>query len=195
MGRGKPPAERIPMTKLQFAILEQESRKRTIQNQLGTRIHLLLRASQGQSINQVAREMALSVNTVKSWRHRWQSSYESLCAYENTMQEQGLSRQDYLQELLSHLRDLPRSGTPKRITLEEEQQIVALSTEKPKDYGVEISDWTHEMLATVAIAKGIVAKISSRHVGNILKKANFNPISPSTGSFPRSKTGQHSLDR
>lgn len=91
------------------------------------------------------------------------------------MQEQALSRPHYLQALLSHLRDLPRSGTRKRITLEEEQEIIALSTEKPKDYGVEISDWTHEMLATVAITKGIVAKISSRHVGNILKKHASTP--------------------
>lgn len=195
MRGGQAPAKSIPMTELQFAILEQESSKRTVQKQFSTRINLLLRASQGQSINQIARELALSVNTVKSWRRRWQSSYDQLYEYEKHMQDQGLSRQDYLQVLLSHLRDLPRSGTRKQISLVEEQQIVALASEKPQDYGLEMTEWTHLMLSKVAIAEGIVAKISSRHVGNILKKANFSHTSLSTGYSQRSKTGSHSLDR
>ncbi len=50
------------------------------------------------------------------------------------------------------------------------QQIVALASEKPQDHGIEMTNWTHEMLAKIAIAQGVVRKISSRHVGNILKK-------------------------
>ena len=65
-----------------------------------------------------------------------------LSKYENEMEFQGLSEHDYLQELLSHLRDNPRSGTRKRISLEEEQQIVALASDKPRDYGVEIT-WVY----------------------------------------------------
>lgn len=34
-------------------------------------------------------------------------------------------------KLLCHLCDRPRSGTRKQITLEEEQQIVALASEEP----------------------------------------------------------------
>lgn len=193
MGRGQAPAKRIPMTALQFAILQEESRKRTTQKQFSTRINLLLRASQGESTSQIARDLALSFNTVKFWRRRWQSYYEPLCAYEKEMQFQGLSKHDYLQVLLSHLRDLPRSGTRKQISLEEEQQIVALASEKPEDYGVEMTNWTHEMLAKTAIAQGMVRKISSRHVGNILKKTYYNHTSRRTGSFQGSKTGKHSL--
>lgn len=193
MARGKAPAEAIPMTTLQFILLREEMNKRTTQQQFTTRIDLLLRARQGQSINQISRDLGLAVNTVKSWRRRWQGCYEQLCKFEKGMKSHGLSEYDYLQELLSHLRDNPRSGTRKRISLEEEQQIVALASEKPQDYGVEMTSWTHEMLAKVAIGQGIVEKISSRHVGNILKKANFNPTSRSTGSSPGSKTGKHSL--
>ncbi len=171
MARGKAPAEAIPMATLQFILLREEMNKRTTQRQFSTRI----------------------VNTVKSWRRRWQGCYEQLCVYEKEMKSQGLSEHDYLQELLSHLRDNPRSGTRKRISLEEEQQIVALASEQPRDYGVEMTCWTHEMLAKVAIGQGIVEKISSRHVGNILKKANYTPTSPRTGSSPGLKTGKHSL--
>lgn len=195
MGRGQAPAKAIPMTGLQYILLDEERRKRTTQKQFSTRINLLLRASQGQSNSQVARDLNLSLNTVKSWRCRWQSCYEKLCTYEKSMQDQGLSNHDYLAMLLSQLRDLPRSGTRKQITLEEEQQIVALASEKPADYGVEMTTWTHEMLAKVAIAQGIVRKISARHVGNILKKANCNPTSRSTGSSQKSETGKYSLYR
>lgn len=195
MMRGQAPAKAIPMTALQYSLLEKESRKRTTQKQFSTRITLLLSASQGQSNSQIARDLNLSLNTVKSWRGRWQSRYDQLCEYEKSMQAQGLSRHDYLQVLLNHLRDLPRSGTRKQISLEQEQQIVALASEKPEDYGVEMTAWTHEMLAKVAIARGIVQKISSRHVGNILKKTSCSRTSQSTGYFPGSKTGRHSLQR
>lgn len=193
MGRGQAPAKRIPMTALQYTLLQKEGSKRTTQQQFSTRISLLLKASQGQSNSQISRDLALSLNTVKSWRRRWKSHFNQLCEYEKEMQAQELSRHAYLQVLLDHLRDLPRSGTRKRISLEEEQQIVALATEEPKDYGVEMSSWTHEMLAKVVIAQGIVEKISSRHVGNILKKKSCNRTSRNTGSSRESKTGKHSL--
>ena len=193
MGRGQAPAKAIPMTILQYVLFQEEANRRTIQTHFKTRINLLLKAKKGESNSQIARDLSISLNTVKTWRRRWQGHYEQLCEYEKGMKSQGLSEHDYLQELLSHLRDNPRSGTRKRISLEEEQQIVALASEQPQDYGVEMTSWTHEMLAKVAIGQGIVGKISSRHVGNILKKANCNPTSRSTGSSPESKTGKHSL--
>jgi transposase len=195
MGRGQAPAKRISMTAVQYTLLEEERRKRTTQNQFITRINILLSASQGESNSQVARDLGLSINTVKFWRRRWQSCYEQLIAFEESMQHQGLSNHAYRQVLLDQLRDLPRSGTKKQISLAQEQQIVALASEKPQDYGVEMTSWTHEMLAKVAIGRGIVEKISSRHVGNILKKTSYSPTNQSTGCFPESKTGKHSRYR
>lgn len=193
MAGGQAPAKAIPMTTLQFILLRQEMNKRTTLKQFSTRIDLLLRARQGQSINQIARDLGLAVNTVKLWRRRWQGCYERLCTYKKEMKPQGLREPDYLQVVLSYLKDDPRSGSPKQISLEEQQQIVALASENPQDYGIEMTDWTYEMLAKVAIAQGIVEKISSRHVGNILKKANSNLTNRSTGFIPESKTGKHSL--
>jgi len=68
------------------------------------------------------------------------------------------------------LKDKPRSGTPKRITLEAEELIVALACGKPENHGIQMSQWTHEMLAHVAKIEAIVDQISPRHIGNILKK-------------------------
>ena len=81
-----------------------------------------------------------------------------------------MSDYELLQEMLKSLNDLPRSGAPKRITLAQEQQIVALACEKPTDYGVEMTNWTLEMLAKEAIARCIIESISPRYVGEILKK-------------------------
>lgn len=195
MAGGQAPAKAIPMTSLQFVLLREEMNKRTTEKQFNTRIDLLLRARQGQSINQISHDLGLAVNTVKSWRRRWQGCYEQLCEYEKEMGAQGFSEHDYLQELLSHLKDHPRSGAPKQISMEEEQQIAALASEPPQDYGFAVTDWTHEILAKVAVAEGIVKKISSRHVGNILKKMNCNPTSQNTGSSPGSKTGKRSQQR
>lgn len=192
MGRGKAPAQAISMTTLQEVSLEQEFRKRTTQKQFSTRIDLLLRASQGQSNSQIARDLALTLPTVRAWRRRWESNYGQMCEYEEEMKAHGLSKHHYLQVLLKLLSDLPRSGTRKQISLAQEQQLIALASEKPADYGVEMSNWTHEMLAKVAIGQGIVEKISSRHVGNILKKVNFSPTSRNTGFSPGLKTGMSS---
>lgn len=193
MGRGKPPAKAISMTALQKSLFEREIRKRTTQKQFSTRIELLLRAHEGQSNAQISRDLALTLPTIRAWRRRWENNYGQLCEYEEEMKEQGLSEHNYLQVLLSLLRDLPRSGTRKQISLEQEQQIVALASEKPTDYGIEMSSWTHEMLAKIAIAQGILEKVSSRHVGNILKKASSSRTSQNTGSSHASKTGKHLL--
>lgn len=53
MGKGQAPAKAIPMTVLQYRLLDEEGRKRTTQKQFSTRINLLLRANQGQSNSQV----------------------------------------------------------------------------------------------------------------------------------------------
>lgn len=181
------------MTSLQCALLEKEANKRTVRMHFKIRINLLLKAKKGESNSEVARDLAISLNTVKTWRRRWQEKYEQLCAYEKEMGPQGLSEHNYLQEMLGHLQDNPRSGTRKRITLEQEQQIVALASENPRDYGVEVNSWTHERLAEAVISQGIVDKISSRHIGNILKKTNYSPTNRRTGYSPKSRTGKHSL--
>jgi transposase len=81
-----------------------------------------------------------------------------------------VSDSELLGEMLKRLDDLPRSGTPKRITLAQEQQIVALACKKPEDYGIEMTTWTLKMLSKVAVERGILESISPRYVAEILKK-------------------------
>jgi len=82
-----------------------------------------------------------------------------------------VSDSELLQKMLAILTDEPRSGPPIRISLTEKQQLVALACKKPEDFGVPLTQWNREMLAKVAMAEGIVEKISPRYVSEILKKA------------------------
>ncbi len=169
MSRGKPAAA-IPMTERQNSLLSQHGGKHSLSHHTKTRIKILLKASKGQTNASVGRELGLDLKTVKKWRRRWEAEFESIQAYELGESGKGVTDKALLQRMLLVLKDMPRSGTPKRITLAQEQQIVALACEKPEDYGIIMTQWTREMLAHVAVAKEIVETISPRYVGEILKK-------------------------
>ena len=170
MSRGQSPASRIAMTELQQDILQEYSSKYTTGQQKAKRAKILLLASQGCSNSEVKRKVGVALNTVKAWRSRWISAKTSLAKFENYVEQGESSLTAYREEILQVLNDIPRSGAPKVITLSQEQQIIALACKKPSDYKVEMTDWTHKMLARVAISQGIVSTISSRQVGRILKK-------------------------
>jgi putative transposase len=170
MNRGKPPAQAIPMTERQYRILSKHAGKHSLSYHIKTRIKILLLASKGQSNASVKRELGIDVNTVKKWRYRWETEFESIKAFELGESNEGVSDKALLQRMLLILKDIPRSGAPKRITLAQEQQIVALACEKPEDHGIMLSQWSREMLAHVAKTKGIVDTISPRYVSEILKK-------------------------
>jgi transposase len=170
MKRGQSPASAIPMTVLQLSILKEQKNRQNIGVQTLVRIQILLSAQQGQSNSQVKRDLGVSLNTVKTWRRRWLSAYKSLLIYESKYEKKAFSLSAYKGEILQVLQNLPRSGAPKRITLDQEQQIIALACEEPEKHGLELTDWTHEMLAKTAIAKGIIDRISPAQTGRILKK-------------------------
>ncbi len=170
--RGKPPALPLTVSKRQREILEREFRKVKTPEFLKKRVGIIINGLKGVSNSQSAREFRITTATVRTWRNRWQSSYDELCAFEMEQRDRPISDHKLFQKIQEILSDNPRSGAPKRITLAERQQIVALACENPGMHGIPFTNWTHEMLAHVVVAKGIVDKISSSHIGNILKKTN-----------------------
>jgi putative transposase len=174
MGRGIPPAAPILLSERIYKLLFIESHKRTIKRHHLERIEILLRCSSlggSQSNGHITREMGLAYNTVMSWRRRFAQMYASPSNFEKDFQGQDLSDSALVSKILTFLEDGYRSGAPKTFTLAQEQQIVALACQKPSDFGIEMTTWTHIILAQVAISKKIVETISSRHIGTILKKA------------------------
>ncbi|MFQ5606180.1 MAG: helix-turn-helix domain-containing protein [bacterium] len=170
MSRGKPPAPPIPINLRQHRLLEKEASKQRIPYRDKIRYEIILRASEGQSNSHIKRELGISLNKVKRWRRRWESEWESLCVYESGPDGQEVKDHELLGRIREILSDKPRSGTPKRITLSQEKQIIAIACEKPEKYGVIMTQWNREMLARAVIDLGIVSTISPRYISVILKK-------------------------
>jgi len=171
MAGGYPAVAPLKMTDRQYRLLEKERKKHKTANQIVKRINILLKGSKGQSNYSISREIGVTIQTVKNWRSRWDSNYERLLVYERGKLGQGVSDKELLNEMLSIIKDKPRSGKPPIFTLSQKQQIVALACRKPSEYGLPQTRWTHEMLAHIAQKEKIVKSISARYVGKILKKS------------------------
>lgn len=171
MGRGKAPARALPMSDTLQSMLTQMSVNHSTGQQMVKRTKIILLGSEGKNNAEITRELSISYKTVLTWRKRWLLEYDRLLAYEQAVVEGTEKRKSLLRAIENFLKDRPRSGTPKTFSLAQRQQIVALCCEAPIDYGLQMTTWTHEMLAKVAVSKGIVASISPSHLGKILKKS------------------------
>jgi putative transposase len=130
------------------------------------RARIVLSAAQGNSNAQIARELAINVDTVRLWRDRWVD-----------LQEIGL---DTL-SIAERLRDALRPGAPPRITAEQRCQIAAVACEAPMKSGRPISQWTGREIADELQTRGIVEQISPRHASYLLKKGGCSPTVSAIG--------------
>jgi len=163
MGRNRAIPPELPMTKEQGEILQQIANRHKTRQQIAKRSRIILLASQQQPHSVISEALNVSVNTVKSWRKRWLAFQKELDASEDAS--------ELYSNIVAFLQDLPRKGSPPKFTAAQRQQIVALACDKPINHGLEMTDWTFEMLALTAQAKGIVESISKSHVRLILKNA------------------------
>ena len=92
--------------------------------------------------------------------------------------------QDFLgadKDIEKRLKDRPRSGRPATITAEQWCKIMALACEKPENHGVPITHWSQSSLTAEIIKQGILESVSPNHIGNFLKKSNYNLTEASIG--------------
>lgn len=167
MNRGKA-APQVFLSERQKSILVSYCNKRNISVQEKQRIGIILQAHAGKSDLAISRGLQITPGTVSRWRNRWVNSYEQLREFEQSSIEG--SNRELLAKMLEILSDHFRSGAPMRISLKEKQQLVALACKEPRDFGIPITQWNREMLAKVAMAEGMIEKISPRYVSEILKK-------------------------
>lgn len=139
--------------------LEVLVRRHSTPQQVALRGRMILAAADGKNNSQIARELGVSVDTVRSWRMRWIG-----------LQAVPLEELDVRERLT----DIPRPGRPSEITAEQTCQIVALACEQPK--ARPISPWTGREIADEVIRRGILSTISPRHAARVLKKGISNPI-------------------
>ncbi|MGF1457675.1 MAG: helix-turn-helix domain-containing protein, partial [Leptolyngbyaceae cyanobacterium] len=133
--------------------LEQLVKRPSTPQQLALRAKIILRASEGDSQGQIARDLGIGEQLSRCWRRRWQELQTSELP------------------VLERLADAPRPGAPATFTLEQITQLYALACAPPEQYGRPLSHWTPRELADELVKQGIVESISGRHVGRLLAEA------------------------
>src|SRR5436305_13396836 len=147
-------------TQVRLSEKEQEgltriSRRYRSEQQVALRARIVLAAGQGQSNAQIARELAINVDTARLWRDRWVGL-------------QGIDL-DTL-SIAERLQDAPRPGVKLQITTQQRCQIAALTCEAPAKTGRPISQWTGREIADAVIGRGHVEQTPPGHAARTLKR-------------------------
>lgn len=121
------------------------------------RVQIIILAAKGYNNREIARDMGISLSTVRKWRRRW------------------LATEGQEKSVKERLQDALRSGAPSTFTPEQLTHLFAIACEPPKDSGRPISQWTSRELADEMQTRGIVKSISGRHVGRLLAEADIKP--------------------
>lgn len=158
--------------------LQQLVNRHSTAQQIAIRASIILLADEGHNHREIARELNISREMARLWRHRWLE----------------LSVKDIV--VVERLADAPRPGGPMTFSLEQILQLFAIACQKPEDYGRSISHWTSRELADEVVKQGIVTSISPRHVGRLMAEADLKPHQsqywlsppPTHSSMKRSKT-------
>jgi transposase len=125
------------------------------------RAQIVLAAARGRVNARIAVDLHVSVDTVRKWRGRFAARG------------------------LDGLKDLPRSGRPRRISALERAAVVALACQLPAATGVPLSRWTAPELAAELAAQGLVSSISPSSVLRILAEHPIKPWQYQSWIYPR----------
>lgn len=109
----------------------------------------------------IARRLGVSEDTARKWRGRFAAWG------------------------LEGLKDLPRSGRPRRISAAERAAVIALACQLPAATGVPLSRWTGPELVTELAAQGLAGPISASSVLRILAEHPVKPWQYRSWIYPR----------
>ena len=153
---------KIELKQIEKEKLENLLRKHTTAQNIARRARIILMANSGEYKNgEIAKYVGMDGGEITKWTKRWVESN--------------------IEDIEERLKDRPRSGRPATITAQRWCRIMALACEKPEEHGVPITHWSHSTLTAEIIKQGIVDSISTTHVGNFLKKSNYNHTEVYTG--------------
>ncbi len=143
--------------------LKKVLKKHSTPQNIAKRVKIILMAATAEWKNsKIAKELNIRNCDITKWTQRWRENKD-------------------IENCVERLYDKPRSGKPATITAEQWSLIMALACEKPENYGLPITQWSHSTLTKEIIKQGIVKTISQTHVGDFLKKHNCNPTAVSIG--------------
>jgi putative transposase len=159
----RPPV--LVLSDRQRAALEQVARAPRTPMGVAQRARLVLAMAAGGNNTRVAAAYQVQVATPRLWRGRWLEAAPRLAALEAS----GCTDREVRAAVLATLGDAYRSGVPPTFSDEQVIGILRLACTPPEDLEVPISQWTPRDRAAVAIAQGVVPRISPRSVGRFLK--------------------------
>jgi putative transposase len=140
--------------------LEALIRRPSTPQQLVLRARIVLAAAAGLNNAQIARELAVGIDAPRLWRRRW---------LDTAVADPGEAL-----AVTGRLQDLPRPGAPGRFTAEQFCQLIAMGCEIPTGSDRPISHWTPREIAAEAKKRGIVDRISPRHVQRLFQRGISN---------------------
>src|SRR5918912_2100314 len=154
MATPRPP--KVVLSERERAGLDRLVRAFTTAQQVAVRARIVLLAGGGWNNLQIARELGVADETPGHWRRRW------LQFHDVPLEELSVAKR---------MADAPKPGASAKFTPEQVCQIIALACERPADSDRPISHWSHRELADEVVRRGIVASISPRHAGRVLKNS------------------------
>lgn len=166
---------KITLSQQQRSLLEQVARRYSSPQGLVQRVMVILLAAKGMNNSQIAQQLQLARNTVRTWRKRWSLDADRW----SSMEAEGITEKQLCSVMLASLGDAPRPGTPATFTTEQVVQIVATACESPPSFGRPVSHWTTKELASEVVKRGIVEQISPRSVRRFLKRGDSTTPSKS----------------
>ncbi len=151
---GRKPA-RIELREQVGQALEKVVARHTPGQPKAQRARIILKAAEGKTHTEIAREWKVSIDRARLWRRRWAAL--SAIGWDDLSVEERLD-------------DLPRPGAPSGLSADRVCQIEPMACEAPQKAGRPISQWPGREIADELIKRGIVAAISARHAARLLKK-------------------------
>ena len=181
--------EVLQISPLQMRIMREVIRIGKVGNRISRRVQAIVMFGEGYSGYRINKMLGFHSDCIARWKQRWQENSLALDELEGGIAGGEIKEKEVKEGILDILSDLPRSGAPARITMEQKNQIVALACEQPCKYGIPFTHWTLEALSKVALETSIVQTITAAYVGVILRKKNSNHIKQATGFSPRYRIG------
>ncbi len=151
----------IILTDRDRAELEALARARKAPLRTVQRAWIVLAAADGQHNAQIARDLGLHVDTVRTWRGR------------------------YATEGIKGLADRPRSGRPPVFAATVVAGVKALACSLPAERGLPLSRWSCQDLAHEAVTRGITDTLSGSTVRRWLNTDAIKPWLHQSWIFPR----------
>jgi len=157
------------LSETQKNILLTITKRRDSAQHLVQRVRVVLLAANGQTNKEIAPQIGLYINTVRTWRQRWNRQQEKINAIEADGNEKAL--QEFITGVV--LADDPYNGKRGTYTPEQITQLYKIVCEHPEESGRPISHWSCRELAEEMVKRGIVEHIPISTVWDFLKSGGL----------------------